>query len=255
MKEVSNDELVIVFSNIPQCVKVNRQNLLEDVQMNISSIPQSCTEEQRSKALSSLWKDADILNPHLVDYLVKRYGKPGLKTQMESFTSRLQHFRRNTPLCIYAKSHITPKRARCSIISKLLPKRGKHIKKDFKQLITIFDWKNASLEDAERVRKEHAPQYGLREFCVHLVNATCGSVMLEWLIPACLAADLRELIAATENEFFQEDKVTKVELDGVTLYSSKLEVYYILIVVFLVLTTTTRYTVTCAYTLAGTSYL
>lgn len=167
------------------------------------------TSENRIAVFSSVCKYSNFLNPGLIEHLVMHYGSENLKSKMTSYISRLKEFRKSTPLLHYAKSQ---------------PLTERKVEEKFKSLVITYDWENAMLEDVDQFRQQFAPQYGLHDFCVLLVNVIYGSVVLEWMVPAYLADHLRRKLMATKNELFRESKISKVQFDGITIYSSSIEV-------------------------------
>ena len=202
-QKISVCDLSIAISSIPPSVKEENEAFLEKKRHLL------CNSQNRREVFLSVTEHTNYFNYSLLEHLVRQFGSHLLQKKMRAYVSKVQAFRKSTKLTIFAKFQQFPR---------------KPVPESFKVLVTELDWSNKSLEDVEQFRRKRAWQYGLHEFIVLLYNVAEGCVELVWLVPAYLASYLREKIMLTKDELFRESNVIHVEMDGISLYSSKPQV-------------------------------
>ena len=148
----------------------------------------------------------NYLNPPLLDHLVKKFKLEEMKSEMESYKSDLQQFRKQTPLAVFCR---TQKRRR------LEPTAG------FRKVVAEFDWPEDAtlmLEIVEQFRQEYASQYNLRDCAMMVAQIRPGSYIITWFIPESIVKVLR---AKPARAVLKKFSVTRLDIDGVCVYRSR----------------------------------
>ena len=148
---------------------------------------------------------SDYLNYGLIQQLTNLFGCPDTKSRMKIYVSKIEKFRKNTSLVHYAKAQHPPQQ---------------EISPNLRSIVTKHNWKNKTLEDVEQFRRKQARQYCLLHFIAIISSVEEGCVVLTWLIPKLVASYLRKRIMMTHDDLFQENGITHLKMDGITLYSS-----------------------------------
>ena len=148
---------------------------------------------------------SDYLNYGLIQQLTNLFGSPDTKSRMKTYVSKIENFRKITPLVLYAKAQHPPQQK---------------ISSDLHSVVTKHSWTNATLEDVERFRRKQARQYCLLHFIAIISSVEEGCVVLTWLIPKLVASYLRKRIMMTDDDLFRENDIIHLRMDGITLYSS-----------------------------------
>ena len=200
---ISEEELAIaVTSSISNSVHDYNKFLAEN--RSILDSPES-----RLQVYNAVSVNTDYLNCGLIQKLTNLFGSPDTKHKMKIYASKIENFRKTTSLVVYAKVQHPPM---------------EEIPSDLHSIVTKHSWTNATLEDVEQFRLDHARQYGLLHFIAIISSIKEGSVVVTWFIPKLFASYLRKRIMMTHDDLFRESGITQVEMDGIILYSSSARV-------------------------------
>ena len=148
---------------------------------------------------------SNYFNYGLIQQLTNLFGSPDTKARMKTYVAKIEKFRKDTSLVLYAKAQHPPQQK---------------ISSDLHTIVTEHNWTNATLEDVEQFRRDQARQFCLLDFIAIICTIKKGSIVLTWLIPKPIASYLRKRIMMTDDDLFRESGVTQVEMDGIILYSS-----------------------------------
>ena len=162
--------------------------------------------------LSDLWKKLcsywNFLNFDLLGHVVIGFGSGNLKKKIESYESDLQSFRKATRLCDFIACW--PVRGQTPPESEL---------REFVAKVD-YSWDHCTLEDLDMLEGVITRKFFLPKFVLRLREIKPGSITITWLIPAPFVKGLQEAIETTSNEFFMEQKIETITIDGHECYPS-----------------------------------
>ena len=155
--------------------------------------------------LGNYW---DFLNFDLLEHVINKFGSAGLKYKMESYKDDLQSFRKSTRLCDFidcwpVRGQNPPEME----LREFVVKAGHH-------------WDNCTLEDLEKLKGVITRKFFLPEFVLRLREIKEGCITITWLIPVPFVKVLQEAIESTNSEFFMEQKIETITIDGQECHSS-----------------------------------
>ena len=148
----------------------------------------------------------NFLNFDLLEHIVSIFGSEDLKQKMESYEHDLQSFRKTTRVCDFiscwpVKGHPPPKRELREFVAKM-----------------NHDWDNCTLEDLETLRGVITRKFFIPNFAVQLRKIKRGCFAITWLIPAPFVKDLQEAMRTACSEFFKEERINTITIDGKEWY-------------------------------------
>ena len=148
----------------------------------------------------------NFLNFNLLEHVVNKFGSPDLKLKMKSYTCDLQKFRSATRLsdfvdCWPVKGE-TPPDLRTFVVKMNL------------------NWERCTLEDLETFKGGITHQLFLPDFMLRLEKIEEGSITVTWLLPAPYVKLSLMAIQSTSIEFFMEQKIETISIDGHECYPS-----------------------------------
>ena len=155
--------------------------------------------------LTDYW---NFLNFDLLDYIVDKFDIEDLKQKMKSYEHDLQSFRKATRLCDFID---------CWPVQGEAPPEA-----ELREFVAKMGhrWDNCTLEDLESLKGVITRKFFLPEFALLLKQIKGGCVVITWLIPAPFVKPLQEAIKTTSNEFFMEQMIEAVTIDGQNCYPS-----------------------------------
>ena len=198
-EQVDVSQLCHTISILPIMIKGEHKKFLLD------NLPQLCNARNIDEALCLLNLYMDYLNYSLLEHIITKHGNTVLQQKMVEYVADLQSFRRRTPLHVFCK---------------IQPWRYTEIPPYFKSLV-LKQGKatpTSTLEDIEYFRQQFARQYSLSDITLMVASITPGSVVITWLIPSSIVDEVKKEITNGNAEFFRENEVTQVTVDGTTLY-------------------------------------
>ena len=148
----------------------------------------------------------NFLNFDLLEHIVSVFGSEDLKQKMESYEHDLQSFRKSTRLCDFISCW---------------PVRGQTPPEtELKEFIMKVghQWDSCTLEDLESLKGVITRKFFLPEFTIRLKRLMEGSITITWLIPVPFVKSLREDVQHTSSEFFMEQSIEAVIIDGRECY-------------------------------------
>ena len=191
---------------LPTAVKGEYQKYLKEL---VPEIYRSETIEEIFGYLNLLW---NYLSFGLLRHIIQVYGDGELKQQIEEYSTAVQTFREETSLHAFLSAQ--PKRRYLRVPADLKC----HLKE------VMFKHKNltidSSLSEVESYRQQLACEYSLPDFVVILEQIEPGSLSTVWLVPASVAATMKECVQRKRFNFLQEHKIIQMEIDGKTVYPS-----------------------------------
>ena len=139
-------------------------------------------------------------------YIINKFGGEDLKQKMESYKLDLQSFRKATRLCDFiscwpVKGQTPPETELREFVAKV----GHH-------------WDDCTLEDLETLKGVITRKFFLPDFTLQLKKITEGSIIITWLIPTPFVMALQEAIETTSSEFFVEQEIETITIDGQQCY-------------------------------------
>ena len=168
------------------------------------------TNTEKLTNLNDLWARLGIywnfLNFDLLEHLVSGFGSEDLKQKMESYKCDLQSFRKATRICDFIDcwpERIEPPPE--SELREFVAKVGYH-------------WENCTLEDLDMIEGVITRRFFLPRFVLQLREIKPGSITVTWLIPVSFVKALQEAIEGTSSEFFMEQKIETITIDGQECY-------------------------------------
>ena len=177
----------------------------EFVDKHLMNVDQNTTFNNLWARLGSYW---DFLNFDLLEHIIKKFGSEDLKQKMESYKCDLRSFRRSTRLCDFIDCW--PVRGQSPPIAELRMFVGK----------VGYCWDSCTLEDLEMLRGVITRKFFLPGFALQLGKIMEGSITITWLIPAPFVKALHEAIETTSSEFFVEQQIEAITIDGKVCYPS-----------------------------------
>ena len=175
------------------------QDFIKDHLMNI----------EKETHLSNLWARLgtywNFLNFDLLEHLVSGFGSEDLKQKMESYKCDLQSFRRATRVCDFIDCW---------------PVQGEAPEADLREFVAKMkqDWNNCTLEDLDKIKGVITCKFFIPKFALWLRNIKEGCITITWLIPVSYVKALQEAIESTSSEFFTEQKIETITVDGRECY-------------------------------------
>jgi len=153
--------------------------------------------------LNDYW---NFLNFELLEHVVSKFGNEDLKREMKSYTHDLQTCRSITRLCDFVD---------CWPVKEEIPSTS-----DLRTFIVEMklDWDHCTLEDLETSKGAITHKFFLPDFSLLLKKINRGSIVITWLLPAQYVNALREAIQSTSMEFFVEQKIEAISIDGQDCY-------------------------------------
>ena len=180
----------------------------EFIDKHLMNIGQEMTFNNLWARLGNYW---DFLNFDLLEHVVSRFGSEDLKHKMESYKHDLQSFRKATRLCDFidcwpVRGQTPPE----TELREFVIKVGHH-------------WDNCTLEDLEKLKGVITRKFFLREFDLRLKEIKEGCITIIWLIPELFVEDLQVAIESTSSEFFLEQKIETITIDGQEYHPSSMK--------------------------------
>ena len=177
----------------------------EFVDKHLMNIDQNMTFNNLWARLGSYW---DFLNFDLLEHIINKFGSEDLKQKMKSYKHDLQSFRRSTRLCDFidcwpVRGQTPPE----TELRRFVVKVGHH-------------WDSCTLEDLETLKGVITRKLFLPGFALQLEEIMKGSITITWLIPVPFVKTLMEAIETTGSEFFLEQKIETITIDGQVWYPS-----------------------------------
>ena len=175
----------------------------EFINNHLMNVDQRMTFTDLWARLGNYW---DFLNFDLLEHIINKFGSEDLKRKMESYKHDLQSFRRSTRLCDFidcwpVRGQTPPEMELRDFVAKV----GHH-------------WENCTLEHLETLKGFITHKFFLPEFTLQLKKLTKGSITITWLIPVSFVKSLQEDVQHTSSEFFMEQNIEAVIIDGRECY-------------------------------------
>ena len=168
------------------------------------------TNIDKETHLNNLWARLgtywNFLNFDLLEHLVSGFGSEDLKQKMESYKCDLQSFRKATRICDFIDCW--PERIEPPPESEL---------REFVAKVGYY-WENCTLEDLDMIEGVITRRFFLPRFVLQLREIKPGSITVTWLIPASFVKALQVAIEGTSSEFFMEQKIETITIDGQECY-------------------------------------
>ena len=194
----------------------NREEFQQKIEKHFSVIHHADSIEDIFRRFSlHIW---DYLNYHLLQYILKVYGDDEIKQNMQDYVSEVEKFKEATSLYTFWSIH--PKRT-CPEISATLRQQLKEVKSTHSKLTL-----QSTLAEVERYRRDLAQHYTLPEFTTIIVGIEPGSVTTVWLMSLSAVTVLQERIKEGDVNFLLTHGITKLRVDGKTVYSAGLLSFY-----------------------------
>ena len=180
--------------------KIEHQEFIDNHLMNIH---QDTTFSNLWAKLGKYW---DFLNFDLLEHVINKFGSEDLKHKMKSYEQDLQSFRKSTRLCDFI--HCWPVRGQTPPETEL---------REFIMKVG-HQWDSCTLEDLESLKGVITRKFFLPEFTLRLKKLMEGSITITWLVPVPFVKRLQEAIECTSSEFFMEQKIETITIDGRECY-------------------------------------
>ena len=177
----------------------------EFINNHLMNVDQRMTFTDLWARLGNYW---DFLNFDLLEHVINKFGSEELKKKMESYESDLQSFRKATRVCDFIACW--PVRGQAPPESEL---------REFVAKVD-YSWDHCTLEDLDMLEGVITRKFFLPKFTLWLRGIKPGSVMITWLIPLPFLKGLQEAIEGTSSEFFMEQKIETITIDGQDCYAS-----------------------------------
>ena len=134
------------------------------------------------------------------------FGSKDLKQNMGSYNRNLQSFRKATRFCDFIDCWP----------SRVEPPPGKELK----EFVTKvgYNWEDCTLEDLDMLQGVIIRKFFLPQFALRLKEIKPGSIIITWLIPVPFEKAVLETIQSTSSEFFVEQKLESITIDGQDCY-------------------------------------
>ena len=177
----------------------------EFINKHLMKIDQRMTLTDLWARLGNYW---DFLNFDLLEHIINKFGSENLKKEMKSYKHDLQSFRKATRLCDFIDCW---------------PVRGQTPPEtELREFVTKVgrQWENCTLEDLETLKGVITHKFFLPEFTLQLRKIMEGSITITWLIPVPFVKTLQEDVQHTSSEFFIEQNIEAIIIDGRECYST-----------------------------------
>lgn len=160
---------------------------------------------------TSLWAKlsnyCDFLNFDLLEPAINKFGSKDLNHKTESYKHDLQSFRKATRLCDFISCW---------------PLRGQTLATELRGLVAKVGHhhENCTLEDLNRLEEVITHKFFLPKFALRLRKITESGNTIIWLTPVPFVKCLWEAIESTSSEFFMEQNIITIAIDGQECYPS-----------------------------------
>ena len=169
------------------------------------------TNIDKETHLNSLWARLGIywnfLNFDLLEHVINKFGGENLKQNMDSYKCDLHLFQRVTRVCDFIDCW---------------PVQGEAPETDLREFVAKMkhDWNNCTLEDLDKIKGVITCKFFMPKFALWLRDIKEGCITITWLTPAPFVKALQEAIESTSCEFFMEQKIETITIDGQECYPS-----------------------------------
>ena len=177
----------------------------EFINEHLMKIDPATTFDDLWAKLSKYW---NFLNFDLLEHIVSMFGDENLKTTMEIYKRDLQYFREVTRLCDFISCW---------------PVRGQTPPEiELREFVAKMnhDWDNCTLENLDTLKGVITRKFFLPKFALRLQEIKEGCIAITWLIPAPFAKGLQKAVESTSSEFFKEQMIETITIDGQYCYPS-----------------------------------
>ena len=180
----------------------------EFIDKHLMNVDQKMTLTDLWARLGNYW---DFLNFDLLEHVVSRFGSEDLKKEMKSYKCDLQPFRNATRLCDFidcwtVRGQSPPETELKDFVAKV----GRH-------------WDTCTLEDLETLKGAITRKFFLPEFVLRLREVKEGCITIIWHVPEQFVEVLQVAVESTSSEFFLEQKIETITIDGQECYSSSMK--------------------------------
>ena len=148
----------------------------------------------------------NFLNYSLLQRIIKRFGSNDMKKEMEKFVTEITFFRKNTLIKPFSKVY----------------KIRSDFKNDERKKIVSkleINFSTATIEDAEKYRKDFFGELSIPEFSIQLAEIQDGCMMLTWLVSKSLVAHVQKTIKPS-SPTMKKHNVSLFIVDGLVAYYS-----------------------------------
>ena len=208
-REVNKD--VHSFRSIFLSLNVSRKYLHQKFIQDNLKIDEETTFDDLWMKLAFYW---NFLNFDLLEHVINKFRIEDLKQKMKSYKDELQSFRKATRLCVFVN---------CWPLNGEMPPET-----EFREFVTKIklDWENCTLEDIETKRRVFIRKFLLPEYALQLGEIKKGCIAITWLVPATFVNALQKDIKGTTSEFFSEERIVSIIIDGQECYPTRKPVDY-----------------------------
>ena len=148
----------------------------------------------------------NFLNFNLLEHVINKFGSPDLKLKIKSYTCDLQKFRSATRLSDFVD---------CWPVTGETPPTS-----DLRTFVVKMNlnWEWCTLEDLETFKGVITHKLFLPDFTLRLEKIQDGCITVTWLLPAPFVKPSQVAIQSTSIEFFMEQKIETISIDGRNCY-------------------------------------
>ena len=181
-----------------QNIEVNRLKCrLINLSIQRKNQHKECLEEVRPEntvegvwyKLSDYW---NFLNYTLLEHLAKMFGDKLLQDDIQNYKEKLECFRRETRLCVFADFYNKAECFENDAVMKLKVKLEEN-------------WEKWTLQDLENWKGKITEKLLLPSFVVKLESVEPGCISITWTIPCVFDTALRETMDKMDMEAFRRE--------------------------------------------------
>ncbi len=179
------------------------------IKEDLINLPQTATVDKIWISLNTYW---NYLNYGLLEHVIKEFNIKDLEQKLKSYVEKLKTFKRDTKLCDFVQ-YCRRRHDHVPSIDKL---KKLEVKMDHP------DWSRCTLWEVEEFKRTLISKFFFpNEFLLIFKEATDGCICITWLILPTVATALHRGFISTSSEFFKENGIVAVTLDGQQCYPMK----------------------------------
>ena len=196
----SRDELLRAVNMLPVSVRNEYQSL---IQQKLRELLGSGTIFELLLHLSPLFTFIDY---RLLDHLVLKFGSSKLQNDMQTYTSKIQVFMRETTVGDLIDYWPGGEESHVQNYSKLKAKFSD-------------DPKTYTLERLNKFQRKFCSKVRLSDFIFGLITLEAGeSFFVTWIVPIIVSSELAKVISKIDERFYQMEHVVMISLNQTILY-------------------------------------
>ena len=186
----------------------NQEEQLHNIEEHLSELSKAHDVKEIFLRLNlRVWS---YINYHLLQHILHVYGDDQTNRTMQHYVTTVEEFKATTTLHMFWS--VQPKK-KCPVIQDTLKQQLREVIFTHHKLTL-----HSTLADVESFRRDLAQHYSLPEFTTILVGIKSECVTTVWLMSPSAVTVMEERIRGGDTRFLLKHEITKMKIDGRTVY-------------------------------------